>query len=126
MAHTIHAIAIQEKEGSKILEITLTGKLTVEDYESFVPEMEKRIKEHGKIRILLELVDFHGWTAGALWEDTKFALRHFSDIERLAIAGDSKWEKGMAIFCKPFTAATIQYFDLSKMEDARRWIQEGA
>jgi hypothetical protein len=106
-----------------ILEIELKGKLTTADYESFVPEIE-RITGKGKIRMLVELVDFHGWSAGALWEDTKFAVRHFSDIERLAIVGDKSWEKGMALFCKPFTRAIIRYFDISELEKARDWIFE--
>jgi len=28
---------------------------------------------------------FKGWTAGALWEDTKFAAKHFNDIDRIAV-----------------------------------------
>ena len=64
--------------------------------------------------MLIELRDFRGWTVGALWEDTKFGLFHFNDIERLAIVGDQQWEKTMAAFIKPFTAATIKYFDLWK------------
>ncbi|SFI52823.1 hypothetical protein SAMN05428978_10159 [Nitrosomonas sp. Nm34] len=43
--------------------------------------------------MLVELVHFHGSTAGAAWEDTKFAVRQFNDIERLAIVGDKAWEK---------------------------------
>ena len=43
--------------------------------------------------------------------------------ERLAIVGESKWEAGMAVFCKPFTAARIQYFDLAKLDDAKSWIE---
>ncbi len=62
---------------------------------------------------------------GALWEDIKFDWRHFSDIERLAIVGDSKWEAGMAVFCKPFTTAKIRYFDESKAAEASAWIHEG-
>ena len=27
------------------------------------------------------------------------------------MVGDKKWQKGMATFCKPFTKATIRYFD---------------
>jgi hypothetical protein len=48
------------------------------------------------LRILFIMDDFHGWTAGAMWEDTKFDLKHWKDIERLAIVGETKWEKGMA------------------------------
>lgn len=104
-----------------VLEIEITGKLTIQDYESFVPEIEMQMK-NGKVRILLELVDFHGWTAGALWEDTKFAAKHFNDIELVAIIGDKFWEKGMAVFCKPFTTATIHYFEFSEIDKARNWI----
>jgi hypothetical protein len=67
--------------------------------------------------------EFHGWTAGALWEDIKFDFKHWKDIEKLAIVGESKWEAGMAIFCKPFTRAKVQYFDQSQMKDAVTWIE---
>ncbi len=106
----------------KSLHVKVTGKLTKESYEEFVPAIEALIQEHGRIRILFEMHDFHGWTAGAMWEDLKFDLKHWKDIELLAIVGETKWEKGMAVFCKPFTAAKIQYFDHSKLDEAMSWI----
>lgn len=107
-----------------LIEVTLTGKLTKEFYQQFVPLVEKQIAEHGKLRLLVVLHDFHGWTAGALWEDIKFDMKHARDIERLAIVGESKWEQGMATFCKPFTSATIKYFNHTKIDEARTWITE--
>ncbi|MCE9555274.1 MAG: STAS/SEC14 domain-containing protein [Planctomycetes bacterium] len=108
----------------KILEVQVTGKLTKEAYQEFVPLIEKMVGQHGKVRILFHMHDFHGWEVGALWEDIKFDMKHFKDIERLAIVGESKWEQGMAMFCKPFTTAKIQYFDVSKIDEARNWIRE--
>ena len=70
------------------------------------------------------MTDFHGWDVSALWADTKFALKHFSDIERLAMVGDKKWEHGMATFCKPFTKATVRYFDHTDAAEARSWLAE--
>ena len=109
----------------KLMEVAVTGKLDKADYELFVPAAERLIEEHGKIRVLIVMHEFHGWTAGALWEDIKFDLKHFNHIERLAIVGESKWEKGMAIFCRPFTTAKIKYFDIGKLDEARQWIREG-
>jgi hypothetical protein len=106
----------------KIVHVKVTGKLTKEAYEAFVPLLEEQIQDHGKVRILFEMHDFHGWTAGALWQDLKFDFKHWKDIERLAIVGESKWEEGMAVFCKPFTMAKIKYFDHTKLEDAKTWI----
>jgi hypothetical protein len=119
-------IELQSAATGKILAVKLSGKLSKEDYETFVPEVESLIKSQGKIRILLQMHDFHGWTVGALWEDIKFDMKHFKDIERLAMVGDRKWEAGMAAFCKPFTTATVRYFDESEMEAARSWIEEGS
>lgn len=119
------SVDLNEEVGGKLLLIKLSGKLVKEDYEQFVPEVERLIQQHGKIRVLCQMHDFHGWSLGALWEDIKFDLKHFGDIERLALVGDRKWEAGMAAFCKPFTRAAIRYFDESKGEEAVRWIKEG-
>ncbi|HEV3304047.1 MAG TPA: STAS/SEC14 domain-containing protein [Planctomycetaceae bacterium] len=110
----------------RVLEVRVTGKLTKEAYQKFVPAVDAQIKEYGKLRILFVMQDFHGWTAGAMWEDLKFDLKHWKDIERLAIVGDKKWEKGMAAFCKPFTKASIRYFDVAQVDEARQWLESEA
>ncbi|HVC93607.1 MAG TPA: STAS/SEC14 domain-containing protein [Pirellulales bacterium] len=117
------SVDLHEEAGGRILVTKLTGKLTKEDYEHFMPEVERRIKQHGKLRMLVDMHNFHGWTAGALWHDVKFDLKHFRDIERLALVGEKTWEHGMAVFCKPFSTATIRYFDRSEAEQADAWIQ---
>lgn len=117
-------VEMQEVAEGNIFAIRLSGKLTKPDYEHFIPETERRIKQHGKLRMLVEMRDFHGWTLGALWEDIKFDLRHFADIERLALVGEKKWEAGMAAFCKPFTRATVRYFDAAQRDDAIAWLHE--
>jgi hypothetical protein len=119
------AVELHEEAGGKLLEVKLSGKLTREDYEHFAPEVERLIQQHGKLRLLVRMHDFHGWSLGALWEDIKFDVKHFADIERLALVGESKWEAGMAVFCKPFTRATIRYFDQAKADEAVAWIHEG-
>ncbi len=120
------SVDVREEAGGRILVIKLSGKLTKEDYEHFLPHVERLIRQHGKLRLLVQMHDFHGWSLGALWQDLKFDVKHFSDIERLALVGESKWEAGMAVFCKPFTSATVRYFDEAKSDEALRWIGEGA
>ena len=119
------SVELHKEAGGKILILNLSGKLTKEDYAGFTPEVERAVKEHGKVRMLVRMNDFHGWTLGAMWEDMKFDLYHFSHIERLALVGDKRWEAGMAVFCKPFTTAKVQYFDESKADEAGTWIHEG-
>jgi hypothetical protein len=121
----LSAIALKETNGGKVLEVQLTGKLAKEDYEQFVPVAERLVRQHGKIRLLVEMHDFHGWTAGAVWEDIKFDAKHFNDIERIAMVGEAKWQHGMAVFCQPFTAAKIRYFERAASDQARAWLMAG-
>ena len=46
------------------------------------------------------------------------------EFERLAMVGEEKWQHGMAIFCKPFTRATVRYFDHANAAEARKWLGE--
>ena len=119
------AIHLREKNDGKVVEVQVSGKLVHEDYKHFVPEFERLVKQNGKIRVLFEMADFHGWEGAALWDNIKFDLKHFSDIERLALVGDKKWEKGMSVFCKPFTTAKIRYFDRAAIAEARAWLEQG-
>jgi hypothetical protein len=118
------SVALHHEVDGKVLNVRVSGKLTKADYEQFVPEFEKAISEHGKIRVLFEMVDFHGWSAAALWEDVKL-LKHFGDVERIAMVGDKAWQKGMSIFCKPFTKAEVRYFEHPDIDRAREWVSEG-
>ena len=118
------ALELNSLQDGKVLEINVSGKLTKEDYTKFVPEVEKLIQQHGKISILLRMHDFHGWQAGALWEDIKFDMKHFADIKRLAMIGEKSWQKGMSKFCAPFTTAQIRYFQPEQLEEAKQWIEE--
>ena len=60
---------------------------------------------------------------GALWEDTKFGVNHFHDIERLAVVGEKKWQKAVTELCKPLTTATVRYFDGKELDVARAWVR---
>lgn len=116
------SVELRTDRADGVVEVTLSGKLEAADYETFRPRVEALIRERGKLRLLCRLTDFHGWTAGGLWEDVKFDAHHFRDVERLALVGDSRWEAGMAAFCQPFTSAAVRYFDVSKAADAERWV----
>jgi len=115
-------VTLKHTHGGKVLEVQLTGKLVKEDYEHFVPIVERLVNDHGKISLLVEMHDFHGWSVGALWSDFDFEVKHFSDIERLAVVGETTWQHGLTVFCKPFTAAKILYFDRLAIDQAREWL----
>jgi hypothetical protein len=109
----------------QVLGFKMSGKLHDEDYKHFVPTVDAAIGKHGKIRLLAQFHDFHGWDAHALWDDIKFSTTHCTKIDRIAMVGEKTWEKWMVAVCKPFTMAKIRYFDAADIEAAKKWLAEG-
>ncbi|BCB27442.1 hypothetical protein SKTS_23280 [Sulfurimicrobium lacus] len=118
------SMQLNEENGGKLLVVHVSGKLVKADYEQFVPAVERLVRQHGKLRILFDMTDFHGWEASAAWEDFKFGVEHFADIERIAMVGEKQWQHAMATFGKPFTKAKIRYFDHADAAEARKWVDE--
>ena len=116
-------LVIREIADEKLVEVELSGKLTREDYDRFVPELERLFKQHGRIRLLVIMRDFHGWKLAALWQDIKFDLHHFKNFERIAIVGETKWQEWMSTICVPFTTGEVRYFHHDKIAEARAWLQ---
>lgn len=120
------SVVMQHMTHDGYVEIHASGKLDRQDYEAMAPEIEQLIREEGKLRVVFVLDDFHGWTAGGLWEDLKFDVQHFNDVDRLAIVGERKWHERMAGICRIFTTADVRYFDHDDLEEARQWVRHVA
>ena len=112
------------QSSDKVLGFRLSGRLHDEDYKKFAPLIDAAVAKEGKVRLLAQFHDFHGWDMHALWDDIKFSTKHCLDIERIALVGDKKWEEWMAKVCKPFTMAKIKYFPSSEIESAKSWLAE--
>ena len=117
-------IEILQTGSAKILAFKLSGKLHDEDYQIFVPAVEAAVAAQGKLRLLAQFEDFHGWDPHAAWDDLKFGIKHYSDFDRIALVGDKQWEEWMARLCKPFTRAAVKYFDADHADSAWAWVQE--
>ena len=98
------------------------GKLTHEDYETFRDHIEEMVHEHGSVRVMLVLEDFHGWDFQAAWDDLKLALQYPGKFDRCAILGDRSWQEWMIKLAKPFFR--VKYFDRGQREAAWRWLMQ--
>ena len=116
------AIIFNEDPTTKVLNVRVSEKFTHADYQQFASRFEALLKQHGKLNVLFEMVNFHGWELAAVWDDLKFDAKHFSHIQRLAMVGDKQWEHAMSVLARLFTTATIRYFDSPSINEARAWV----
>jgi len=105
--------------------IRASGRLSHQDYQEFLPELEKQIKELGKVSVLFELDDFSGWDLEAAKDDFKFGMSNLDGIERFAVLGDKAWEHWMVMMVKPFMpSGKVRYFNRERLQEAWDWLRE--
>ena len=119
-------IEVMNPSSGTVFAMKISGKLLHQDYEQFVPRLEKLIEEHGSIRCFIEMTEFHGIELRALWDEIKFDVRHAHQIARCAVVGDRAWEAWMTKLSRPiFSRAEIRFYDIAERDKAWVWINEG-
>ena len=111
-----------DNENPNYMTIRASGKLNAGDYKIFVPEFERIAPHDHKLRMLFDMTGLEGWDPAAAWEDLKFDVKHFNDIERLAIIGDKPWQHGVTAVFAPFIKAKTRYFDPGHAAEAGPWL----
>lgn len=109
-----------------ILEFTVSGHVTGDDYEKVViPAVEKAIAENDRVRVLMHVdSSFEGCSLPAVWDDTMVGLRHWQGFDRVAVVTSSSPIR-MTMKALSFAfPCPVRVFELSELEDARRWLEE--
>lgn len=118
-------VTFEHRAGTNVLETGFRGELTRDDYETFVAQIGRMVKSHRvALRVLVALQNFGGWEESAFLDDRSIDVRALDAVERVALVGDSRWERGAAGFGKAFRRAETRYFSLSQQEKARAWLEE--
>ena len=106
-----------------LVSIGASGTVTAEDYEKvLIPEIEETLKSHDKVRVLFQLEPGAGFTAGALWDDTKFGLSHFFAFEKLALVSDTEWVNNTVKLFGFVMPCPVKLFSLKERDAATEWI----
>ena len=104
------------------------GQVTAADYENvIVPDVEAAFALNRKLRLLYVTADdFTGFDPGAMWDDVKMGMRHFSGWDRVALVSDVQWLRTTTSAMSFMVPAEIRLFHLNELDEAQRWITEPA
>jgi hypothetical protein len=108
---------------SDVLAIQATGNITHADYrDKLIPKAEALIAK-GPIRILYVVDhDFSGFELEALWDDSKFGLKHWNDFSHIAVVADQTWLRNAVSMFTPLISGEVRLFKLSELSAAKAWI----
>jgi hypothetical protein len=107
-----------------VVGLIATGHVTAGDYERVaIPAVEAALKTHDHIRMLFQVpADFEGFAPGAVWDDVKMGMGHFTAWEKIAVVTDVEWIRGSTRLFAFLMPCPVKLFANAGMAEATRWI----
>ncbi|MGK2923741.1 MAG: STAS/SEC14 domain-containing protein [Methyloceanibacter sp.] len=121
-------LSYTEHDNAQAVEISLSGRVSTEEFDRVAQKLEAFIARHGRVRVLEEVKDFEGMDAVALWHDIKFSFRHLKDFSRIAVVANPEIHNLWSSLVSPFMECEVEHFAPDQIEEARDWLMwpEGA
>lgn len=116
------SIAIKRNKKSVFIEVAMIGKLKHEDYQLFVPMIDKALKNAKGLEVdmLVDMRGFKGWEFLAAWDDFKFGVKHRNAFDKVAIIGNKKWEDASVGMMSHLMKGKIKFF--KERKKALSWL----
>src|SRR3546814_18418786 len=74
-----------------VVEFTVDGPLTKEDYDRIVAEIDDAIGRFGKLRLVEIVKDIGAIDSAIWWPDPKWAATHMKNIHRCPVVNVNGW-----------------------------------
>lgn len=106
-----------------VLGFEAVGEVHSSDYETVLePALASAAGQPGGLRLVYLLGDrFDGYSAGAMWEDTKLGLGHGRKWERVALVSDHDWVGHMVKAFGWMMPGSVRHFPTTALADAAAW-----
>jgi hypothetical protein len=100
-----------------------SGKLTRADYDAvIVPLVDEALRDHRKLRCLVEVPDYAGITPSAAFEDISLGLRVLRAFEGCAIVTDLGWVSELTRFAAFLMPYPVRVFPAADRAQAIEWL----
>ena len=111
-----------------VVGIEAVGKVEAADYQQVLdPAAAQTIRDHDRVRLLYVLADqYEGYSAAAMWEDTKLGFHDLKAWERIAVVTDHGTLADTVRVFGWLIPAEVRTYPVSQLDEARQWIGEGA
>lgn len=107
-----------------VMAFSAKGRVRRQDYdEVLVPALEAALRRHDRLRVYYELGPaFTGFDAGALWEDFKVGVGHWSRWGRVAVVTDVDWIRHAVDAFRFMMPDQVRVFATAQATEARAWV----
>lgn len=113
-----------EHIAGNIVKIVASGTLEGADFSQLSDQVDALLKEHEKVRLLINATDFSGWDSmNALTKHFGFVKSHHHRVERIAFIMGHQWQQCLVGAMRMFIHPEVHVFGTGEEVKAESWIK---
>lgn len=116
-------VTYKEIPEEKTVELTVSGKVTKEDFNRISTQFEAFIDQHGEIKLIEIISDFKGFDPSVVWDGLKFDMKHIKNISHCAVVSDIGWMTPLAKTAGALVSTKLRTFDMNQVDEAKNWLK---
>lgn len=111
-----------EDADTKTVELTVSGKVTREDYDRIADRMQSFIDAQGTVKLIEVTESLDGFEPSVIWPGIKFDFRNLRHISHVAVVSDIGWIGPVSKAAGALMSTKLRTYDLADLDEAREWV----
>jgi len=112
-----------EYPADRLVELTVQGRVTRDDYDQIVDRIQAFIDLHGKIKVIEVIESFSGFDPAILLPGIRFDIRNIRHVSHVAVVSDIGWFSPVVKAAGALVSTKMRLFHLDELNEARNWIR---
>ena len=103
-------------------DIRLSARLTIEDLRRIQADIDRLVREHETIRLMLRIDEFVGWGMDAVPDDLRLDIKFGKKVELIAVVGREPWHRQVTDVMTNLIRSNVEFFDTRCAQQAWYWL----
>ncbi len=117
-------LTYHEDADSKVVEFSVSGHISREDYDAVITPLQGFIDAHGTVRMIEIVQHFPTFDPGILLPGIRFDIRNLKHISHVAVVTDIGWMSPMVRAAGALISTRMRVFPAAELEAARAWVRD--
>ena len=114
---------ILETDVESVIELEVKGDVTKEDYEKLEEAIKQKLDQTKSVNLLCKITELSSVTAEAIIKDFKFGVKHYNDIEKMAVVSSKNWVQWMSKL-GAVLPVKLKHFEPNQIDEAWQWVKK--
>lgn len=116
-------IAPFKSDAEYVVPLEVDGEIGSQDFANVVSAIEKRLEQHDRLRLYIELKSLGGMPASTVFNELRGAIKHWDRFDKLAVVTDTEGVRtATTVLDKLAPKMECKTYRVDEREAAQKWV----